>query len=219
MNGSGKSVLINYIACTGYRCQRLLVDTKDEFRVPDVEPVSDPDAIDWQQPFIHYVDSSGDKREYDKLFRACMTRRQEAFDGPRTYGLVVVVHELADLCGDSPGATPQWVNAYIRKGRAHGLGLLAGSQRPVNLPKIARTESQHVFAFAPGFDPDDRPVVARCMGINEAELAQLLRQAWALSPNGQHSYLWYDRRARTIAIRPPLPEHLRARVSIRSLEP
>jgi hypothetical protein len=152
---------------------------------------------------VHYVDDRGDLRDYDKVFKLLLARRR--------VGLVVAVHELADLCGDQPGATPQWVSAYIRKGRAHGLGLLGASQRPVNVPKSARTEAQHAFAFAQGFDPDDRPVVAKSLRLTEPELNRVLDQAAAL---GEHAYVWYDQRARRLAIRPPLPDHLRARIFV-----
>lgn len=217
-NGSGKSELINYICSTGYRCQRIVLDTKDEFVIPGVEPVHKPQLIDWTLPVIHYVDDRGDIREYDQLFKLFMQRKRGRVMGPKTYGLVVCVHELADLCGDQPGATPPWVNAYIRKGRAHGLGLLAGSQRPVNMPKAARTEAHHVFAFAPGFDPDDRQVVAKLMSIPEPQLESELERAAALSPTGEHAYIWFDKRARRRVIRPPLPDSLRRRSIIRGIE-
>ena len=216
--GSGKSELINFLASTGYRCQRLLVDSKDEFSVPGVQPAHHADDIDWEQPFIHYVDDRGDLREYDRLFRVCLERKAGR-ERQGSYGLAVIVHELGDLCGDSPGQTPQWVNAYIRKGRAHGLGLLGGAQRPVNVPKAARTEAQHVFAFAPGFDPDDRPVVARMIGVSERELDDMLTRAAATSPTGEHSFIWHDKRARRTVIRPPLPDALRRRSVIQGLNP
>jgi hypothetical protein len=202
--GSGKSELIN-VLFSGFACQRLLVDTKDEFDIPGVERVRDVAAIDWSEPIIHYVDSSSQAGEFDELFEACLRRRH----------LVVAVHELADLCEHSPGRTPRAVNAYITKGRAHGLGLLGGSQRPVNIPRTARTEVQHVFAFVPPMDPDDRPVIARMMELEEPALLSLLAQARAKSPTGEHSFLWYEQRARELKITPPLPDDVRRRSIVR----
>jgi energy-coupling factor transporter ATP-binding protein EcfA2 len=83
--GSGKSELIN-VLFSGFACQRLLVDTKDEFDIPGVERVRDVAAIDWSEPIIHYVDSSSQAGEFDELFEACLRRRH----------LVVAVHELAE---------------------------------------------------------------------------------------------------------------------------
>jgi hypothetical protein len=203
VNGSGKSLLINHLA-TRFACQRFLYDTKDEFTVPGVGAVHRIHQIDWSQPVIHYIDTAGDLKETDRLFRMLWERRVGR-DPSKRYGLIVVVHELADLCADQPGGTPQWVNNYIRKGRAHGLGLIAGSQRPRNIPRAARTEAQHVFSFAGGFDGEDVPVMAQMHRLSVGEFETALAQA---AQTGEHAYIWGDRRARTNVIRPPLPPHL-----------
>lgn len=211
VNGSGKSVLINHIA-TRFACQRFLYDTKEEFDVPGVTPVRSIAEIDWSLPLIHYVDDAGDLDDTNRLFRVFWQRKASG----RAYGLIVVVHELADLCADQPGKTPQWVGNYIRKGRAHGLGLIAGSQRPRNIPRAARSECQHVFSFAQGFDPEDVPVMAGLHRMTVSEFERALEQAAQL---GQHAYLWGDRRARTNVIRPALPEQLRARTIAQGIDP
>ena len=53
--GSGKSELLNYLF-SGMSCQKMLLDTKPEFYIPDVAPVSRPGDIDWSAPVIQ-VDS------------------------------------------------------------------------------------------------------------------------------------------------------------------
>jgi hypothetical protein len=203
VNGSGKSVLINHLA-TGFRCQRFLYDTKDEFTVPGVQAVHHIERIDWDMPVIHFIDDDGDLDETNRLFKT-FWRRKVGRDPSKSYGLVVVVHELADLCGDTPGATPRWVSNYIRKGRAHGLGMINGSQRPRNIPRAARTECQHVFSFAGGFDPEDVPVMAGMHRLSVPEYERALAQAAGLS---EHAYVWGDRRARTNVIRPELPPEM-----------
>lgn len=200
--GSGKSVLINHLA-TGFRCQRLLYDTKDEFSIPGVEAVHNVERIDWNEPVIHYIDDAGDLRDTDRLFKI-LWQRKVGRTG-HAYGLVVVVHELADLCADQPGKTGQWTANYIRKGRAHGLGLLAGSQRPRNIPRAARSEADHVFSFAGGFDPEDMGVMGQLHRMSAPEYERALEQASKL---GDHAYMWGDRRARTNVLRPPLPEYM-----------
>jgi hypothetical protein len=208
--GSGKSVLLNLLL-SQLRCQRVLLDTKWEWTVDGIEPVSDVGAIDWTAPVIHYRDDRGDLADFDRLFEACLRRR-----GAAGYGLVVCVHELADLCGHSTGATPKWVNAYITKGRAHGLGLLGGSQVPVNMPMAAKTQAQHVFAFVPGFtDAEHERAVAKLMNLTVPQLQGVLNQA---AGHGEHSYAWFDQRAKRIAIRPPLPDSLRARSIVKPLQ-
>jgi hypothetical protein len=211
--GSGKSVLINHIA-TQYRCQLLLYDTKDEFTVPGVEHVRSPEAIDWDERIIHLVDDAGDLGETNRLFKTLWDRKVGR--SGKAYGLVVIVHELGDLCADQPGGTPQWVSVYIRKGRAHGLGLLAGSQRPRNIPRVARTEAEHVFSFAGGLDPEDTPVVARMHAMTVPEFEGALEQAREL---GEHAYLWYDKRARENVICPPLPPELLEQTIAAGIDP
>jgi hypothetical protein len=55
------------------------------------------------------------------------------------------------------------------------------------------------------------------MGINERHLEELLEQAASLSPTGEHAYLWFDKRAKRIAIRPPLPDNLRSQAMVKGL--
>lgn len=211
--GSGKSVLIHHLA-TRYRCQLLLYDTKDEFSVPGVEAVHSHTRIDWNQRIIHLIDDAGDLRDTDRLFRT-LWQRKVGRSG-HAYGLVVIVHELGDLCADTPGGTPQWVNVFIRKGRAHGLGMLAGSQRPRNIPRVARTEAEHVFSFAGGFDPEDTPVMAAMHQMTVAQFQRALEQA---AEHGEHAYLWFDRRSRTNVIRPPLPPEKLRTLLARGIDP
>lgn len=197
---SGKSELINRLFET-IRGQRLLVDTKDEFAIDGVERVRSADAIDWEQPVIHYVDAHGGAGEFDELFAACLNRRR----------LTVFVHELADLCEHSPNRTGRHVRAYITKGGAHGLGLIGGSQRPVNVPSAAVTEAQHVFCFVPKFTRrGDLQQVADPAGITHDELARELDALQA--EHGVHAFLWWDLRAQQLTRWPPLPDHMRPRL-------
>lgn len=201
MTRSGKSELLN-VLFSRVRCQRLLVDTKDEFAIAGVEPARAVAEIDWSQPVIHYIDSTGQPAEFGELFSACFTRRH----------LVVAVHELADLCAHSPGRTPPEVLGYINKGAAHGLGLLGASQRPVNVPPHARTEAAHVFVFVPGLSPADHRTVAETMGISPDELTREIAQLQ--EQHGEHAFLWWDRGTREISYWPPLPEQLRKGTTI-----
>jgi hypothetical protein len=202
---SGKSTLINAMF-EGYRCQRVLVDTKDEWRIAGVEPVHKPGEIDWTQPIIHYIDDGGRPEDYDKLFKILRQRRQGRVAGPKTYGLKVAVHELADLCADTPGRAGTYVAGYWRKGAAHGQGVDAGSQRPVNIPKIARTEVEHVLVMEAPFDPEDEPTIAAALGVTIDRLRELQAQARSL---GQHAYIWRPKglhgHTHKLYLRPPLP--------------
>lgn len=203
--GSGKSELINHLF-SRMRCQRLLVDTKPEFTIPGVEPTRSIDALDWSAPIIHYQDRSNDLDEYDELFYHALKRRH----------LVVAVHELADLCDDQPNRAPKWVKAYLRKGNARGCGLLGASQRPVCMPRVSRTEAQHVVSFNPPVDVEDRKIMAALMQTTLERHDQALEQARRLTPDpeGLHTFAWYDRQSRNLAISGPIPDRVRARIMV-----
>jgi hypothetical protein len=196
---SGKSELLN-VLFSSVATQRVLIDTKREFAIADVEPVETPDAIDWQERTIHYRTShTGGLDEIDELFRQCLGRRR----------LVVCAHELSDLCDYQPNRTPAWVNAYISKGGAHGNGLLAGSQRPVQVPSRALTEAQHVFYVVPRLSrKSDHVAMAEPMSIEADALDRELRGLQGA--HGRHAFLWWDLRAQQLTGWGPLPEHVRA---------
>jgi energy-coupling factor transporter ATP-binding protein EcfA2 len=213
--GSGKSEVLNYLA-SGLACQWVLVDTKHEFRIPDVEPVSDPADVDFGRRVIHYRDLTGDPDEFGELFDRCYRR----------HDMVVVVHELADLCAFNANNTPRAVNTYLSKGRARGLGLYAGSQRPVEIPTRARSESEHVFMVGERFLVErDHAATAEAMGQSKAELAALIDQTQDTlgTPDERgrtHAYLWFDRNRRSVVACPQLPpEHRNVIIVQRTLEP
>jgi energy-coupling factor transporter ATP-binding protein EcfA2 len=205
--GSGKSELINLLLA-GTRCQRVLIDTKDEFALPGVEPVSDAAAIDWQQRTVHYrPPPTAGVDAFDELFRRLYARRN----------VVVAVHELGDVCEFQPNRTPAWFNAYLSKGRARGLGMLAGTQRPVQIPTRARSESDHVFMVGERLlIADDHKAVADAMGQNPRELAELIdrtQERLGGEPDDQgrtHAFVGFTRAQRKLTAYPPIPpEHRR----------
>jgi hypothetical protein len=205
--GSGKSELLNYLF-SGLRNQKLLLDTKPEFHIEGVPPVSRPGDIDWDAPIIHYRDLAARLEDYDEIFYEAHHRRN----------FTICCHEFADLCADEPSRTPEWVRKSLRKGNIFGNGLFGGTQRPVGMPRQTRTEAQHVIHLVPPLDPEDEKVVAKMMGgLSIHELARQLEEARHASPDpeGRFAALWYDRRARATRILPPLPDHVRAQIIVR----
>src|SRR5207244_309180 len=80
----------------------------------------------------------------------------------------VLIHELGDAAAESSEKeTPALFEIY-RKGASFGIPIIACTQRPRNIPKVARTESSHVICFAL-LDPDDRDVMAGHMGAGVRE--------------------------------------------------
>lgn len=200
--GSGKSELLNFLSAH-VACQRVVVDTKDEFDLAGVEAVrGDPEAIDWRAPVVHYIDGGGGPDEFEQLFAKVYARQN----------VVVICHELSDLCEFQPGRTPRAVNEYLSKGRARGLGLLGGSQRPVNVPMRAKTEAQHVFIFPPQLSPDDHDAIARTVGLPAPLLGEKIDAA--RDELGPYSYLYWSREARAMAAYPALSESERATAQV-----
>lgn len=202
---SGKSELLNLLASSATGgAQRVLVDTKHEFALEDVDAVHDVDAIDWAKPWIHYQDSGGGPDELQRLFTAIHGRRR----------IITIVHELGDLCDFAPGRTPAAVNAVLSKGAALGQGLWGGSQRPFQIPSRAKSEAMHVFVFVPRFQlEDDVKAAATAIGRSHRELATMLDEIQAQL--GDHAFLHFDRRAGTLEACEPLSEAERGRIIVR----
>lgn len=202
--GCGKSELANRLFTDLHGgAQRVVLDTKHEFAVPGVEPVSDVAAIDWTQPIIHYRDGGGGVGEMQDFFAACHARRR----------IVVLVHELSDVCDFSAGRTPPAFNEYVSKGRALGQGLIAGSQRPFEVPSRAKSEADHVFLFVPRFGLEqDHKAAAQTIGMNVNELAATLDEL--LATLGEHSFLHFDRRERSVVACEPLSEAERSGIVV-----
>jgi energy-coupling factor transporter ATP-binding protein EcfA2 len=205
--GSGKSEVLNLLF-SQLRNQKLLLDTKPEFTIPGVQPVSRVPDIDWSQPIIHYRDLANSLEDYDELFYEAHHRRN----------FTVCCHELADLCEDQPNRAPEWVRKSLRKGNVFGNGVLGGTQRPVGMPRQGRTEAQHVIYMVPQLDPDDHQIVAKMMQRTVPELDRLLGEASQLAPDPNepvYSAVWFDRRAGQVTLVPPLPAHVRRRILVR----
>ena len=181
---SGKSELLN-VLFSEMRCQRLLFDTKGhEWSIEGVEPVSDPAAIDWNQPIVHYVTAGTDLAEVVDVFEQCCRRRN----------LVVCVHELNDLSGYSTNKTPEVVNRYLSQGGANGRGMLGATQMPVDMPKRARSEVQHVYTLVPPIDEEHLKVVCRIVGaINAQEMRSELEAVQR--EHGDHAFIHWPKGA------------------------
>lgn len=206
--GRGKSVLINYLFSTmAGGAQRLLVDTKHEFAIEDVPIARSVDDIDWRLPVIHYQDQGGGAEEIGELFAACYNRRR----------LLVAVHELSDVCEFRAGKVPRSVNEYLSKGRARGLGLLGGTQRPVDIPSRCLTESEHLFVMAPGFTrPSDQAAIAGAVGRPVQEVTRVLTTMTTEPSLGSHPFLHFDRAAGQLQACPALDASEQASIIVQT---
>lgn len=200
--GSGKSELLNH-HFSAMRCQRLLIDTKDEWAINGVPRARSVEELDWSAPVMHFAPATNDLGEFDSLFRQAYQRQH----------LSVCVHELADLCDFRPGATPSAVRDYLSKGRAHGLGLVGASQRPVEMPKRALTEAQHVFILVPRMSGADLDAIAGMVDRPPSDVARLLDALHEKA--GDHAFMWFDRARRLFTQCAPLNDTTRKRTIVR----
>jgi hypothetical protein len=217
--GAGKSEFINF-GWSLFQCQRLLLDTKDEFSVPDltaepdrdgkhpnIKPVRNVEDIDWSAPVIHYIPSemgSAGVKEMDDLFRA-------AFHSP--HALIVFVHEISDVCQYSTIKTPPHFDRYVAQGRVHAKGLWSGSQLPVDIPKRSKTLAQHIVVLVPAFDrPQDSKAIAEMIAMREQDADRLLREMHETL--GDYSFVHYVKGPTPTTCNRPLSEDARRRITI-----
>jgi hypothetical protein len=197
---SGKSEWLNCTA-SQLRGQWALVDPKDEFHIPDVEKITDPDQLDWQnERILHWVPGH-DRDEWEAFYA-----RAFALPGGR---FTAVVHEAGFSCAFKPNTVGPMHNTYLSQGEAKGLGAWYATQRPVCLPTFATSEPGHVIAFAEKMTRnDDHRTLAHAMDLSPEDLADT--QQVLVVQNGPQGFLHFDRGASEITAYRPLPDSLRA---------
>ena len=160
-NGTGKSVLATAI---GSRWDRVLV----------YDPKRDPSAVMPNSAVCYGVKAAlaalpgrviyrptaeefgAIGRNFDELIRKVMKLTAHG----------VVVHELGDLAQSDRELEP-YTSAWFRQRRSLRTPMVACTQRPLNIPRLALSESQHAVAFHL-VDRQDRARMAELMGAEVA---------------------------------------------------
>lgn len=156
-NGAGKSVLATAIA---NRWDRVLI----------YDPKLDPEALIPNAAICYGVKAAlaalpgrvvyrprADEIHriaglFDQLVRRVMQLTAHA----------IVIHELGDLAASDRELAP-WMSAVMRQRRSLRIPMILVTQRPVNIPRLALSESQHAIAFHL-VDRQDRARMAEIMG-------------------------------------------------------
>lgn len=110
----------------------------------------------------------------------------------RIGGHGIVIHELADFGSTDRELDPD-VSICFRAGRSRYVPMIAVTQRPVNVPRLAKSEASHLACFHL-IDPDDRAVMAGYMG-----------QKVRLEPVGRDHSFWYRGPDLELRLMAPLP--------------
>ncbi|MBT9174003.1 MAG: hypothetical protein DDT21_02414 [Syntrophomonadaceae bacterium] len=157
MTGSGKSRLLTRLA--GAYSRALIVDPKDdpEAMLPNAAVVYDAlSAVRALPGRVIYRPRRADMAQLGAHVDRVLDRIWSLGGGH-----AVILHELGDLAG-ADRVPPVLAECY-RKGRSRGIPMLAATQRPVDIPRVAISEASHIFAFAL-MDQRDRDTLAAYMG-------------------------------------------------------
>lgn len=210
---AGKSEILN-VLFSGLACQRVLIDSKPEFAIEGVAPVSDPERIDWTQQTIHYKPPPGSGcAQYEEVFRQASFRR----------GVTICAHELAALVEFKPNKAGPFLRTWVSQGGALGQGALFGSQRPFLIPSGALTEANHVLMIGPQLaKADDNRAAAEAFSPvgDETFTADDLVNELAIIRRelGPYAFLWKDRFSGVLQANPPLSENIRRLSIVQRLE-
>lgn len=188
---SGKTVLARHLFESFSGTRRTCIDPKGRISL-GVEPARAPYELDLAAPLSHYIPSELEDEEYEELFR-----RLWFAGGPR----VIWLDESAGPT--KAGWAPKFLRFIVQQGREHDIGLIACSQRPVNVETTLRSEAEHVFMFVPRTTKRDVDTIAGDIGREAAEVAGQLDSL--LAEEGLWSHLWYCRNTNELIRCAPLP--------------
>ena len=136
---TGKSTLANYLIQT--KPVLLVIDPKGDFQLNrKAVTISNPNQLhNTKEPVIHYQPSPeySDYSDYDDVFRWVFYRGNT----------FVYVDELTAVTGRTAQSYPIWLRSLYTQGAGKGIGVLAATQRPANLPLFVFSESFRFWAF------------------------------------------------------------------------
>jgi hypothetical protein len=189
----GKTVLARHLALQFTGSRLTFIDPKDSgMQLGEAPAARTPAELDLQAPVSHYVPTTLSQDEYEELFDLLWRAR-----GPR-------VIWLDEAYGPTDkGYAPRGLRHIVQQGRIHDMGLIACSQRPVNIEATLRTEAEHVIIFVPSPPMLDIRTLAGDIGKEPDELKRELESL--LQDEGLFSHLWYCRRTGHLHRCAPLP--------------
>lgn len=137
--GTGKSTLANYLIQD--KRNLVVLDAKHEFQLAREHVIMHgPDQLSKKtDDVILYRPSPefANQESYDRVFHWIYDRRNT----------FLYIDEATALLGRTGFSYPEWLRALYNQGRSLGIGVLASSQRPSNLPLFMFTESFKFWKF------------------------------------------------------------------------
>jgi hypothetical protein len=98
---------------------------------------------------------------------------------------------------------PWGLRMIVQQGASHDVGLLAVSQRPVDVWPGLRTEAEHVIMFVPRPHPLNAQPLSEVVGIPRADLERRFDELQAAE--GEHAFLWYSLASHELLDCAPIP--------------
>jgi hypothetical protein len=188
---SGKTALARYLFNSFFGTRRTCIDPKGRLQL-NAPVARAPHELDLAAPVSHYIPGELEDEEYEEVFRRLWWAR-----GPRLLW-------IDESCGPTrAGYAPKHLRFIIQQGREEDMGLIACSQRPVNVEMTLRSEAEHVFIFVPRTTKSDVKTIAGDIGREPDELAAELDAL--LVEHGPWSHLWYCRNTNELTRCAPLP--------------
>jgi hypothetical protein len=189
--GSGKSILAQVMFRTlPVKWWKVIIDITDSIIEPSALTFYDPTEIPWDKAYnLRFVpDIDVDLEEqinalYLNIFEhgACWVWLDEANE-------ITSAHHTAF-----------GLRKVLLQGRKAYVGHLSCTPRPADISKSIVTQAQYIITF-PLVDFDDRIRVARYIGMTPDEFDD------SISSLGEHEYLFYDVRYRSLYHVPAVPE-------------
>lgn len=167
----------------------LIVDVTDSIDEPYAITFNDPTKIPWKQGFrLRFVPEPTAIKESVELL----------LQSVRAHGMCWVWIDEVNAVSTSHNTPPTvlWLTLQARK---FGVGCCNVTPRPRGIDPSFMGMAQHLFTFLLT-DPDDIKHIAGPFGSTPSEMKDLL---YSLD---DFAYIWYDVRARTRYIMPPIPQ-------------
>lgn len=160
--GSGKTTLARTLL--NQRRYVVILDTKGQIRWPEFELIRNANDLAATKTekilFIPPYEWTRNTSEIDAFFRWIYERQHTT----------VYIDELAAVTeGDQ---YPFHLGACFMRGRELGIEVWASTQRPLRIPQVALSESEHVYCFRLRL-PQDRQRVEAVGGIPQSQVERL----------------------------------------------
>lgn len=137
--GTGKSTLADYLIAD--KPSLFVIDPKGDFKLSRPGTiVTNPNQLGkMTDPVILYRPEPefSDHNDYNEVFHWLYLRGNT----------FVYIDELTAVTGRSHAAYPLWLRSLYTQGRGKGIGILAATQRPANLPLFVFSESFRFWKF------------------------------------------------------------------------